>query len=90
MPHARERARGTCLSLDHLHLDWNQVTAIPFDLEAQMWHPTRKLLWLGLVALALTAACETGPTGICIDPTDSGGCRDGEDSTRVADVRAVE
>ena len=50
------------------------------------WHIPRPFRWLTLMALALTAACETGPTGPCFDPTDSGACTR-HDSTHTASVR---
>ncbi len=42
--------------------------------------------WLALVTLSLLAACDSGPTGPCFDPTDSGGCH--TDSTHVTHARA--
>jgi hypothetical protein len=52
-----------------------------------MWHmhAPRLFLWLTLTALALPAACDTGPTGPCFDPTDSGACNH-HDSTHTANV----
>ena len=49
------------------------------------WHVPRPFLWLTLTALALTAACETSPTGPCFDPTDSGACTR-RDSTHASNV----
>jgi len=50
------------------------------------WHVPRPFLWLTLTALALTAACETSPTGPCFDPTDSGACTR-RDSTNASKIR---
>jgi hypothetical protein len=51
-------------------------------------HVQRIFLWLTLTALVLPAACDTGPTGPCFDPTDSGACTP-HDSTHTANVRGL-
>jgi Alpha-tubulin suppressor and related RCC1 domain-containing proteins len=44
--------------------------------------------WLTLTALVLPAACDFGPTGPCVDPTDSGACTH-HDSTHTATVHRL-
>jgi hypothetical protein len=46
----------------------------------------RPFVWHALMALALTAGCDTGPTGPCFDPTDSGKCQSHQDSTRTSGI----
>jgi hypothetical protein len=50
------------------------------------WHVPRALIWLTLMALSLTAACDVSPTAPCFDLTDSGACTR-RDSTHTSNLR---